>query len=192
MSKKQRWIKILGSVLVVVLFFLIINSFFRENIRLLNECNTWQERAEELEAKAGELQAENERLARILMPEGPGLVINGLRLATLAFENNHRLVYQLTLTVGNRSAQPLPAGKAQLLLAVAPAGSSTFQRFSGQEVAIPPFQAGEVKTLSLPGTITATPGEELLFVVSLNEQPGVAKLQVRLAEPAAKENSLPH
>ncbi|HEY8391870.1 MAG TPA: hypothetical protein VIL83_03990 [Capillibacterium sp.] len=191
MSKKHRWLKISGSVLVVVLFFLIINSFFRENIRLLNEGNTWRERAEELEARERALQTEKEKLEHILMPEGSGLVITGLRWTELAFENGHRLSYELALTVDNRSERSLPAGKAHLILAFAPAGTSTFQRISGQEVALPPLQAGEEKTIAIPGAIPASPGEEMLCIVSLNEQPGVAKLQVSLVDSTARHNFSP-
>lgn len=174
---------------MVVLFFLVVNSFFRENIRLLEERNTWQDKVKDLEAKEKELQAKNEELERILMPERPGLIITDFSFETLAFNNSQRLSYQLTLTIENRLSQPLPGGNAHLLFAFAPSGTSAFQRTSWQRVTIPPFQAGEVKTISLPGAITATPGEEMLFVISLDQQPGVAKFQVRLTDPAAKENS---
>lgn len=191
MSKKYPWLKISGSLLLVVLFFLVLNSFFRENIRLLDERNTWQEKVKELEAKAREFQAKNEELERILMPERRGLIVTDLRFETLTFNNNHRLTYNLALTIENRLTQALPEGEAHLLLAFASSGVSTFQRISGQRVTIPPFRAGEVKTISFPGAIEATPGEEMLLVISLDQQPGVAKLQVRLADPAEKKNSSP-
>ena len=41
MSKKYRWLKITGMLLAVVLFFLIVNSFYRENSHLLAERNAW-------------------------------------------------------------------------------------------------------------------------------------------------------
>ena len=45
MSKKYYWLKISGMLLAVVLFFLIVNSFYRENNHLLAERNAWQEKA---------------------------------------------------------------------------------------------------------------------------------------------------
>lgn len=176
---------------MVVLFFLIINGFFRENIRLLDERNTWQERAKELEEKEAQLLAEKTELEHILMPERPGLIITNLRFEPLAFRNTHRLSYQLTLTIENRSNQPLPEGKGHLLLAFGPPGSSSFQRTSWQQATLPSFRPGEVKTILLPGETTAAPGEEMLLIFSIDQQPGVAKFQVQLTDPAEMESSLP-
>ena len=176
---------------MIILFFLIINSFFRENIRLLDERNAWQDKVKELEAKERKLQSKNQELEGILMPERPRLIIKDLRFEILDFTNTRQLSYQLTLTIENRSNQPIPEGNAHLLLAFAPSGNSTFQRTSWRRVMIPPFQAGEVKTISLPGEITASPGEEMLLVISLDQQPGVAKFQIRLADSAEEESSPP-
>ena len=56
---------------------------------------------------------------------------------------------------------------------------------------LPPFQSGQRKIISLTGETLANPGEEILLVVLLDQQPGVAKLQVRLGDLNGTERSLP-
>ena len=70
MTRKYRWLKISGSLVVVVLFFLIINSFLHENMRLVDQNKAWQAKLEEREEKDG-IEAENKELERILMPGRP-------------------------------------------------------------------------------------------------------------------------
>lgn len=176
---------------MVVLFFLIINSFLHENMRLVDQNKAWQAKLEELEEKGRQLEAENKELERILMPGRPGLIINDLNFKTLTFSNTHRLSYEITLTLENKLNQPLPEGKAHLLLAFGLPGTTPFQRTSWQQMVLPPFQSGQRKIISLTGETLANPGEEILLVVLLDQQPGVAKLQVRLGDLNGTERSLP-
>ncbi|MBA2132846.1 hypothetical protein [Capillibacterium thermochitinicola] len=184
MSKKYRWLKISGPLLAVILFFLTINSFFRENKYLLAERNAWQEKAMALEESYRQLQNENRELQNILDQGRPGLIITTLNFEPVAFNTPNRLTYRVTIMVANRSSEAIPAGSGELLFAVRQSGNGVAFRTSWQRFPLPSFQPGEVKTLPLTGELAATPREELLLVVSLNDQPGVAKVEVRLPEAA--------
>lgn len=183
MSKKYRWLKITGPLLAVVLFFLIVNSFFRENYYLLAERNAWEEKAKTLEESYQKLQNENEELKQVLDQGRPGLIVTMLEFTPEGFHPPNLLTYQLKIEVANWSSQAIPAGSGEVLFALRHPGADAFLRSSWRRIMLPPFQPEEVKTLSLAGELTANPWEELLLMVSLNQQPGVAKVEVQL--PAA-------
>ena len=187
MSKKHRWLKITGPLLAVVLFFLIVNSFFRENNHLLAERNTWQEKAKTLEESYQQLQNENKELQQILDQGRPGLIIKALNFTPVGFNAPSLLNYQLVITIANRSSQTIPAGSGELLFALRHPGADAFQRTSWRRIMLPLFQPGEVKTLSLAGELGANPREELLLMVSLKQQPGVAKVEVQLPDVTKEE-----
>ncbi|NLM38316.1 MAG: hypothetical protein GX202_09365 [Firmicutes bacterium] len=182
MSNKLRWLKISGPLLAVVLFFLTINSFFRENKNLLVEKNVWQEKAMALEDSYRQLQEENRELQHILDQGRPGLIITALQFEPVVFHTPNRLAYQLSITVANRSSGAIPAGSGEMFFALRPPGADAFHRTSWQRFQLPPFQPGEEKTLPLTGELPASFREELLMVISLNRQPGVAKVEIQLPE----------
>lgn len=189
MSKKYYWLKISGMLLAVVLFFLIVNSFYRENNHLLAERNAWQEKAKTLEESNQQLQNENKELQQVLDQGRPGLIIKALDFEPVGFNAPNRLSYRLLITVANRTSQNIPAASGELLFALRHPGADAFQRTSWRRIALSAFQPEEVKTLSLEGELVAYPREELLLVVSLDQQPGVAKIQVQL--PEAKKTEVP-
>lgn len=191
MARKYRWLRIAGLLLGVVFFFLIVNSFFRENNRLLAERNAWQEKTASLTESNRELQEENKELQQIIDQGKPGLIITMLDFEPVAFLGPNRLTYQLTITVANRSRQSIPAGSGDLLFALRLPGAESVQRTLWQRLLLPAFAPGEVKNLPVSGELAATPGEELLLLVNLNQQPGVAKVQVRLADPKATTGQIP-
>lgn len=187
MSKKYRWLKLTGLLLLVVLFFLIINSFSRENNRLLAERNMWAEKAKALAESNQKLQNENRELQQVLDQGRPGLIIKTLDLTTLGFKAPNRLTYQLTITVANRSDQSVPAGGGGLFFALRQPGTDTYGRTSWRRIQLPSFQPGEVKTLPVTGELAADPREELLLLASFDQQPGVAKVEVRLPDVTTAE-----
>ena len=183
MSKKYIGLKVLGSLIVVVLFILIVNSFSRENTILLSERNRWQEKSRYLEENLRQIQNENRELKRILSPGQAGLIITDLQFEQLAIYETipHHLTYQITLTVANQSDHPIAEGYGQLLLAFRLPGNLTWQRTTWCQAPHPSFKAGEVKTIHLSGEAPGTAGEEMLLIFSLNQQPGIVKRQILLS-----------
>ena len=192
MSKKYHWLKISGSLVIVVLFFLILNSFFRENNQLLEERKIWEEKAKTLEDSLKMVQSEKQELERIIDQCQPGLIITTFDVATLAFTStaNNRLAYHLLLTIENRANKAIPESSGELLLAFHLPGANTPQRTTWRRIWLPSFQPGEVKTMPLTGEIAASPGEEILFIVNINHQPGVAKVLVRLMDESEQDAPL--
>lgn len=186
MSKKYIGLKVIGSLIIVVLFILIINSFFRENAILLSERNTWQEKFMHLEENLRQVQDENRELKEILDQGQPGLILTDLNFEQLTLNKSipQRLTYQIMLTVANQSNQTIAEGHGELMLAFRLPGNLTWQRTTWREALHPSFKAGEVKNILLSGEIQATAGEEMLLIFSLNQQPGIVKRQIRLTAPS--------
>jgi hypothetical protein len=183
MSKKYIGLKALGSLLLVVLFILIINSFSRENTVLLSERNRWREKSIYLEDNLRQIQDENRELMRILDQGQAGLIITDLRFEQLTINKTspHRLSYQITLTVANKADHPIAEGYGELMLAFRLPGNLSWQRTTWRQAPHPAFKAGEVKTIHLSGETPGTVGEEMLLIFSLNQQPGIVKRQILLS-----------
>ena len=192
MAKKYRWLRLTAILLMVVLFFLIVNSFRRENLSLLAERNTWQEKTVSLEEKVLQLQDEKQELKQFLNQGQPGLIVTNIDIEQLAFNKTipSRLTYQLTLTIANQSPQSISEGSGELMLAFRLPGNPTFGRTTWRRAPHPSFRAGEVKIIPLAGEIQATPGEEMLLIFSINQQPGVAKRQVLLTGPESEDDQV--
>lgn len=184
----------MGSLILITLCLIIVNGFYRENLRLLEERNSWQEKTTVLEGSLNELKTENQAFQQMMAARPSGVCINDLQVATVAFIPNdaHRLDYKLTVTVENTSAQPTPKA-AGLFLFIFRAPGGNLLRTSSRVVEIPPLNSGEVKTLTFSGRVSAQPSETMLVVLSLDHQPGLAKEELLLPDLVVnKANSPAH
>ncbi|NLW56669.1 MAG: hypothetical protein GX050_08705 [Firmicutes bacterium] len=185
MSGKYRWLKIVGNLILITLCLIIVNGFFRENLRLLEERNLWQEKTMKLEEAVQELKTANEALTAT-RPDG--VIIREFQAETVVFLPNgaQQLTYELTATVENTLAQPVPNTSGLLLFHLrAPGGNQL--RTTSRVVEIPALEPGEVKTLAFSGRISAQQRETLLVVFSLDQQPGIAKEVILLSGLAANK-----
>ncbi len=179
MSGKYRWLKILGNLLLVIICLIIVNGFFRENHRLLEERNLWQEKAMELEESLQELEKENAILAAV---RPSGVIIKDFQAPTVAFLPNEtpQLEYKLTATIENTMAQRIPGGSGQLFFHLRAPGGNQLRTIS-RVVEFPALEPGEVKTLTFSGRVPVQPRDTLLIFLNLEQQPGIAKKEISLS-----------
>ncbi len=193
MPKKYRWLKLTIGIAAVVLFFIIINSFFRENSRLLEERNFWQEKTIAMQESLNDLKQIKEELQIKVAMLGEGLVIKEILVESLSFFPSEQgsLEYNLSITVGNSSSQVIPPASGFLLFAFQAPGGDKINRTSWRRFELPSFNSKEVKALHLSGKISAQPREEMLLIINLNNQPGLAKKMIVLPSLPVKKPEPP-
>ncbi len=182
----QKVIKTTVLILFVFLFFFIINQFFRENKRLLEERNQWQEKAflyaEQIDmAKQGNgwpaAGGEEESL--------PGVSIREVKITALTFApgRRDRLNYSISLTVANDSpGRTEPAVCLLYFVALTPGGE--IAGTTPRVIHVPALASGGRKDFLLHGGLDLKPGEELVLYVDLPAgAAGPVKKRITLREP---------
>jgi hypothetical protein len=181
------------GIAVLVLFFIIINGFFHENNRLLEERNFWQEKTIAMEESLNDLKQIKEELQLKIDEHDEGLVIKEVLIESLSFFPSEQgsLEYNLSITVENSSSQVIPPANGFLFFAFQTPGGDKIIRTSWRRCELPSFNSKEVKVLHLSGKISAQPREEMLLIVNLNNQPGLIKKRIVLPSLPIKKPELP-
>jgi len=178
-------IKTTFVMLFIFLFLFIINQFFRENKLLLEERNSWQEKAILYAEQVDSLKQNDGRPAAngtdtVL----PAVSIQEVKTAALTFSpgSEDRLNYSISLTLANKSSgRTLPVACLLYFVSLTPEGDVS--RTTPRVINIPALAAGERKELLLNGGIDLEPGEELVLYIDIPaNSTGPVKKSVTLFE----------
>ncbi len=190
LSRRYKWIKRIASLIIIILFFIIINGFFRENLRLLDERNWWQDKTSTLEGSLNKLKEKNEELQQKIDQLPAGLIVSELQVEAISFvpDDASRLEYKLSVTVENTASISSPRADGHILFSFRNPGGGNFFRTLWRAVEIPSLRPGEVKMLQFSGRISAQPREEMLIIINIDNQPGLAKERIFLPSLPVKKH----
>jgi hypothetical protein len=164
---KKVFAVIVGIFLLGVLLGLVgLNSFFQENLRLLQERN-------KVDIANKIITKENMKLRRLVPPVPKGAVIEGMRVSvdpeTAKTESPK---YILTLWVKNPTDKEILGVRGVLYIQGLGAGS----RLEYIPITTPMIAAGERRLFSSDPMTIGGPGSTVEIIASLWSQPGVAKV----------------
>ncbi|HEY8344116.1 MAG TPA: hypothetical protein VIL66_02885 [Bacillota bacterium] len=184
MAHRFTWLKAGVFVVLIILFFVIINGFFAENNKLLEERVFWQEKASAFEDLYNQAQAENELLRTVV---GEGLVITGLKLESAMFlpGNGNKLAYSLSVEIKNTTRQNHEAANGFILFSLVKERARSISDLAWRWFVLPELGAGESKTIRISGTLSALPKEEMCIFANILGDPGVAKTTIVLPDRPA-------
>lgn len=169
--------KVFGVIIGIFLFSALLglvglNSFFQENLRLLQERNK-VDRASKLITK------ENMRLRRLVPPVPKGAVIEGMRVSVdPESAKTESPKYILTLWVKNPTDKEILGVRGVLYVQGLGAGS----RLEFIPISTPVIAAGERRLFSSDPMTLGAPGTTVEVLASLWGQPGVAKVAFHIPQ----------
>ena len=174
MSKKVFAIVTSLFLLGGLVSLIAVNSFFRENSRLLIE-------RRELKQENHELIGENQLLKSRIPPTPKGIVVErvGIKEATQT-EGNVVPKYTVDFVVKNPTNESVSENQAVLIVQENDNGEYTRWNYSSVKIgSIPPGESRNVVTN--PMTL-GKPGTSVEVLVTLVDQPGIAKTIFRVPE----------
>lgn len=179
MTKKVFTIMISLFLLAILLALVGLNSFFQENLRLLQERNKVNH-TNELLVK------ENKLLQRQIPPVPKGAVIEGMRVSPdPESANSDSPKYILTFWVKNPTDKEIFGARGILYMQGIGAGS----RLEYIPISIPAIAPGERQWFSSEPITLGRPGVTVEVIASLWGEPGIAKTAFRIPYPKVEEKS---